>query len=78
MLRLSSNKMHNYCVVIVTLCIYTSAVKLCQIILEKLEKGQVLPNINKGGGAVVEPQSLRNSFNCTADTRVPWNLVGKH
>ena len=70
--------MHNYSTVVVTLCIYTTVVKLCQIIPEKLYKDQVLPNVNKERKAVVEPQSLRNPFNCTADTRVPRNSVGKH
>ena len=34
----------------------------------KLAKGQVVPNVNKGGGTVVESQSSRNPFNCTANT----------
>ena len=36
-----------------------------------------LSNANKKGGTVVEPQSPRNLFNCTADTTVPRNPVGK-
>ena len=46
--------MHNYCMIVGTSCVYTTVVKLCQIIPEKLEKGQVLRNVNKGERAVVE------------------------
>ena len=46
--------MHNYSMVVRTSCVYTTVVKLCQIIPEKLGKGQVLRNVNKGERAVVE------------------------
>ena len=58
-------------------CIYTTVVNLCQIIPEKLEKGQVLSNPNKKRGDVVELRSSRNVFNCTANIRVLQNPVGK-